>query len=293
MSLISYAQNFEDVMLWRALKHVKNGFYIDVGANDPTHDSVSRIFYENGWCGINIEPLLHHHADLVRDRSRDINLCCAVGAHEGELQIWETDVRGWATGNSAVIGQLLATGHEGTFHRVPMRTLRDICAEHSHSDIHFLKIDVEGFEQSVLQGSDFVNYRPWIVVVEATSPNSRTEVHQQWEHLLLNSNYSFVYADGLNRFYLADECDQLRGELIYPPNVFDNFIRSHEAQMQMLILQAETAVHIAEQRTQVERLRVESVEKQLLEIYSSNSWRITTPLRQFKSFIKRIWQADH
>jgi hypothetical protein len=63
--------------------------------------------------------------------------------------------------------------------------------------------------------------------------------------------------------------------------------------MQMLILQAETAVHIAEQRTQVERLRVESVEKQLLEIYSSNSWRITTPLRQFKSFIKRIWQADH
>ena len=26
---ISYAQNFEDVMLWRALKHVEKGFYID------------------------------------------------------------------------------------------------------------------------------------------------------------------------------------------------------------------------------------------------------------------------
>ena len=34
MSFISYAQNFEDVMLWRALKHVENGFYIDVGANE-------------------------------------------------------------------------------------------------------------------------------------------------------------------------------------------------------------------------------------------------------------------
>lgn len=293
MSLISYAQNFEDVILWRALKHVKNGFYIDVGANDPTHDSVSRMFYENGWCGINIEPLLHHHADLVRDRSRDINLCCAVGAHEGELQIWETDVRGWATGNSAVISQLLATGHEGTFHCVPMRTLRDICAEYSHSDIHFLKIDVEGFEQSVLQGSDFAKYRPWIVVVEATSPNSTSEVHQQWENLLLNASYSFVYADGLNRFYLADECNQLRGELRYPPNVFDDFVSYREVQMQTLVLQAETAVHSAEQRAQEASLRLESVEKQLMAIYSSHSWRITSPLRQLKNFLKRIWRADH
>ena len=36
---VSYAQNYEDVMLWRALKHVKNGFYVDVGANDPLIDS--------------------------------------------------------------------------------------------------------------------------------------------------------------------------------------------------------------------------------------------------------------
>jgi hypothetical protein len=32
MSFISYAQNHEDVMLYRALREVKEGFYIDVGA---------------------------------------------------------------------------------------------------------------------------------------------------------------------------------------------------------------------------------------------------------------------
>lgn len=32
MTFVSYAQNFEDVMLYRALKHVEKGFYIDVGA---------------------------------------------------------------------------------------------------------------------------------------------------------------------------------------------------------------------------------------------------------------------
>ena len=48
-SLISYAQNFEDVMRWRALKDVKNGFYIDIGAQDPIVDSVSLFFFERGW----------------------------------------------------------------------------------------------------------------------------------------------------------------------------------------------------------------------------------------------------
>jgi hypothetical protein len=34
----SYAQNFEDVMLRRALKNVVHGFYVDVGAQDPIVD---------------------------------------------------------------------------------------------------------------------------------------------------------------------------------------------------------------------------------------------------------------
>ena len=41
MSFISHAQNFEDVMLWRALKHIEHGFYVDVGANDPDVHSVT------------------------------------------------------------------------------------------------------------------------------------------------------------------------------------------------------------------------------------------------------------
>jgi hypothetical protein len=68
MSFISYAQNYEDVMLWRALKHVQHGFYIDVGANDPTDDSVTKAFYVRGWRGINVEPLKLHHQDLLEAR---------------------------------------------------------------------------------------------------------------------------------------------------------------------------------------------------------------------------------
>lgn len=43
MAFISYAQNFEDVMLWRALKLFGPGRYIDVGANHPSQDSVQGV----------------------------------------------------------------------------------------------------------------------------------------------------------------------------------------------------------------------------------------------------------
>jgi FkbM family methyltransferase len=228
MTFISYAQNLEDVMLWRALKHVENGFYIDVGANDPVIDSVTKAFYDRGWCGINIEPLLSHHADLAQNRPRDINLLCAAGSAVGQLDIWETDVRGWATADEEVITKYAAEGRGGAFHRVPLRTLKDICIEHCRSEIHFLKIDVEGFERHVLQGADLVKYRPWIILIEATKPNSTIEVYRDWESLILAAHYRFAYADGLNRFYVSDEHECLGQELVYPPNPFDNFIGAEQ-----------------------------------------------------------------
>ena len=73
MTFISYAQNYEDVMLWRALKHIDKGFYVDVGANDPIIDSVTAAFYERGWRGINIEPMRSYHEHLCAARPLDIN----------------------------------------------------------------------------------------------------------------------------------------------------------------------------------------------------------------------------
>jgi len=98
---ISYAQNFEDVMLYRALKDVQHGFYIDVGAQDPEVDSVTRAFYDRGWHGINIEPVQHWFEKLERDRPHDINLRVAVSDHEGELTLYESDASGLSTSDSA------------------------------------------------------------------------------------------------------------------------------------------------------------------------------------------------
>lgn len=225
---LSYAQNNEDVLLWRALGHVQGGFYIDVGANDPVEHSVTKAFYDRGWRGISIEPLPSFHQAFLAQRPRDVNLAVAAGARDGELTLYDVpDVRGWASPDAAVAEQHRAEGHAIAELTVPVRTLASVCAEHVHGDIHFLKIDVEGFEGEVLRGMDFARWRPWILVIEATLPNSRATNHDSWEPLVTGQGYRYVWFDGLNRYYVAQEHPELVDKFGIQPNVFDAYISHH------------------------------------------------------------------
>ena len=244
MSFISYAQNFEDVMLWRALKHVEHGFYLDVGANDPVEDSITKAFYDHGWSGINIEPLSTHIQALNSQRPRDINLQCVVNDVAGHVELWESEIRGWASAHPDVVKKHIEAGHQGHYITVPSATLSSICEHHKPRDIHFLKVDVEGLEAAVLRSNDWHQFRPWIILIEATLPSSQIESHVEWEFLLLDNGYTFAYADGLNRFYVAQEHDDLRAAFKYPPNVFDAAIKASEYNaMQNLALLHQQATH--------------------------------------------------
>jgi FkbM family methyltransferase len=228
MTFISYAQNFEDVLLWRALGHVKNGFYIDVGANDPVEHSVTKAFYEAGWYGVNIEPLPAFQQAFQAQRPRDINLAIAAGAAEGSITLFDVPaVSGWASPDQAVADAHRADGFDVAELQVPMRTLASVCAEHVRGDIHFLKIDVEGFEGEVLRGMDFAKWRPWLLVIEATMPNSRETNHESWEALVTVHGYRYVHFDGLNRYYVSPDHPELLEVLAIQPNVFDDFITHH------------------------------------------------------------------
>jgi hypothetical protein len=74
---------------------------------------------------------------------------------------------------------------------------------------------------------DFARWRPWVVVVEATLPGSRTTNHEQWEQLVTAHCYQFAWFDGLNRYYVAEEHKELLDVLNIQPNVFDEFITHH------------------------------------------------------------------
>ena len=101
-SIISYAQNFEDVMLWRALGQIENGFYIDIGAQDPLIDSVSMAFHEHGWHGIHVEPTPHYAELLRQQRPSDTVIQAAVGNGPAVLTFFEIPDTGISTGDPAI-----------------------------------------------------------------------------------------------------------------------------------------------------------------------------------------------
>jgi len=249
MTFISHAQNFEDVMLWRALKDVPRGCYIDVGAGDPDRNTITRAFYERGWSGVNIEPEPAAFEALVRRRERDVNLRVALADLPGERRLHVPSVPGLATLQSGIAFRHRARGMEVQRIRVAVQTLAEICRRHAPAEIHFLNIDVEGAEQLVLQGADFAQFRPWIVLAEATVPLTREASHAAWEPLLLAADYRFVWFDGLNRFYVAQERHAaLAPHFALPPNVFDGF-RQADAEKEAM------AAELLAARAKLERVR--------------------------------------
>ncbi len=256
MSFVSYAQNFEDVMLWRALKHVENGFYIDIGAQHPVVDSVSLAFYEHGWRGVHVEPTLQYSSLLRAARPDESVFQLAIGNQSQQLTFFEFEDTGLSTADAEVARKHQERGFKCRETLVPILSLDALLQQVGARDIHWLKVDVEGLEKEVLESWQSSSNLPWVVVVESTRPLSQEKSHQEWEALLLVKGYSYVYFDGLNRFYVSPEHSELTEAFDAPPNVFDGFVLSGTASQPFYSLvssrarQAEDRAKVAEDRAQ-------------------------------------------
>jgi hypothetical protein len=288
---ISFGENAEDVVLHRALGNVINGRYVEVGAHHPTDSSATRAFYDRGWSGVTVEPVAEFVESFRRLRPRDMVVQPAV-----------TDAK------------------------APTRRLDAVLEEHLRQgdEIHFMVVNTAGSEATVLAGIDLRRWRPWVLVVGATAPNSSQQTHQQWEHLLLEGGYEFCLFDGVSRFYAAaEQADRLRPALSYPANVLDDFVPHHRHELER---------ELATARDELGRLRsahedvlgelvrwrgavlarwceavgssagmpagsagrgtheVVRLKEELAAIRATVSWRITAPLRAVQQRRLREWR---
>jgi hypothetical protein len=129
-------------------------------------------------------------------------------------------------------------------------------------------------EKEVLLGANYSKYRPWVVVVEAVEPNTTIPTHLDWEQILLENEYVFVYFDGLNRFYLAKEVNHLANKFDSPPNELDNFVRFD-------LVDRDVRVGVLEQAV-VDR------DVTIYRVHTSLSWKITWPIRAFFPIASRL-----
>lgn len=218
-STLSYAQNREDLIIHEFFKNLNDGFYVDVGANSPIHDSVTKIFYDKGWSGINIEPIHSHHKSLLHARPRDTNLNIGISSDERTLKLREYEGDGLSTFSREMMKQYEA--HKTQFtesytdYNVKTRSLSSIFEELKPPQINFMKIDVEGFEYEVIMSNDWLKFRPMLLCIEAN------HVENDWKTFLKKNNYTQVFSDGINEYYVDKKNPNISKDFSYVSAILD------------------------------------------------------------------------
>lgn len=247
---LSYAQNAEDIVLWRAFKNQGTGFYVDVGAHHPVGGSVTKIFSDHGWRGINIEPIPHLLALFDKERPRDINLNVGIADRSGSMPFWTVvDDPERSTFNRELGEGYIRERRRVEVADIPVERLDVLLEKHVPRDvaIDILKIDAEGFEKQVLDSVDLRRWKPAVVTAEHN-------FFETWEPILLKAGYKLTLYDGLNRFYAHESRPDLVPALSLPAlrsmDRFEHWLHVHQLE------QAHERVRQLEARvTELERER--------------------------------------
>ncbi|MFN8024090.1 MAG: FkbM family methyltransferase [Acidimicrobiales bacterium] len=219
--MISYAQQGEDVVLWRALRHRQPGFFVDVGAHHPVGSSVTKVFSNAGWRGINIEPIATMIPLFDEDRPRDVNLAVGISNTAGTMTFFDVvDDQQRSTFSSDLAAMYRNDGYRIVEHEIPVVPLSQVWAEHVDGEVAFLKIDAEGHEEAVLSSLDLKVQRPHIVLAEGAITTATP-----WLKILDDAGYRPALFDGLNHFYVAaEQWDELGQAMSYPACSLDAFV---------------------------------------------------------------------
>jgi len=285
--IVSYAPNREDVVLWRGLQGATPGRYVEIGAGHPVRGSVTRALYDHGWAGLTVDAdedcvLLHRS-----ERPRDTQVHAAVVAEPATTV--ELPPRTTAPDAPA-----------GAARTAPGRTLDRVLDEHGWRDepTHVLVLAVTGGTAGVLAGVDLSAWRPWVVVADARGADGSPD--DGWIDALSDAGYVPCLFDGVSRYFVAEEHEDLGDALSYPACSLDRFVdATHRA------LEAE----LAQAREELRRWRAEALEQwssagtpgadpataealaaaraEVAALRASTSWRVTAPLRAISSLLGR------
>ena len=164
----SYGQKGEDLVLDKFSGNKRNGFYVDIGANDPHRFSNTKRFYLRGWTGINIEPDENNWQKLSSYRKRDICLNIGIGENERSLKFYKFTPHTLSTFSKEEADNYVKQGYKlEKVVLVEVKKLEDILAEYCKGDIDFMSIDTEGFDIQVLESNNWNRFRPKLICIES------------------------------------------------------------------------------------------------------------------------------
>ena len=187
----------------------ENGFFVDVGAFDGVTCSNTRSLAESGWSGLLIEPLPEAYLqleNLYRNNNKITTINCGISNKEEILNLYQNGM----ISTFRTFGLPFYRLTNRTQSSIICYTLEYILNKHNVSKIDVLSIDVEGFEDKVMDSFDIERYKPALCIIELhagiyngkESEFKDIKLIQNCESYL--TNYKLIYSDHINNIYVRN-----------------------------------------------------------------------------------------
>jgi len=171
-SNLYWSQEGEDILIKRIFANKKNGFYVDVGAHHSSRFSNTyKLYKENYWRGVNIDPSLSSYLDLKKKRKRDINIYVGISDKKEILKFYSFNEGALNTFSLKKKNQLKLNYKLKKTERIQCKKLSEVLDGCLKKDIKIdlLTIDTEGHDLKVLKSNNWNKYLPDYIIVEISS----------------------------------------------------------------------------------------------------------------------------
>lgn len=205
-SIESYSQCGEDIIIDFVAKAcnltIRN--YFDIGANHPYCGSNTFKFYQQGACGVCVEPIPQMARKFTKKRPRDIIINKAIAGIEKSLRFYVIDPSTLSTFDEAARDRALQTPGASLVETIEVDalTLDQLFKDYGTPDL--LCIDVEGGDLQLISSWSTTKYRPSILCVEDLeySHERKEKVSVGVTDYLTNQGYMLFADTFINRIFV-------------------------------------------------------------------------------------------
>jgi len=195
-SNLYWSQEGEDILIKRIFANKKNGFYVDVGAHHSSRFSNTyKLYKENYWSGVNIDPSLSSYLDLQKKRKRDININIGISDKKEILKFYSFNEEALNTFSLKKKKQLKLNYKLKKTEKIHCKKLSDVldgCLK-KKIKIDLLTIDTEGYDLKVLKSNNWNKYLPDYIIVEISS-STLDEIMKDSITKFLNKRHYRIYS---------------------------------------------------------------------------------------------------
>ncbi|MCH8343511.1 MAG: FkbM family methyltransferase [Planctomycetes bacterium] len=206
------ASQGEDLFLWDLFRGQERGFFVEVGAYDGYHYSVSSIFEAVGWTGVLIEALPQRCRKCAerRPNSRVVHAALSRRGSAGTTKFMVSGADDLKQDTSFIVGGRFQPrairkklGGASPI-EVPVSYMDQVLGDVA-APVDFAVLDVEGDELDLLDGFDLDRYAVRVLLIEELTAGANPRLQRE----MASRGYELVVRMGRNDVYVCSREEAL------------------------------------------------------------------------------------